>query len=1098
MRLACLCLIVFFTSTQSALAQSNVAAEPIVGLRDDRTALFALVNADVVVEPGQLISDATILVRGTLISAVGQGVEIPAGYEIIDCQGKRIYPGLIDAWSESEVPIQQTKSGYWNQNVTPQRNAAQAAVGLSDADKLRSQGITVRVVAPRGGIVKGSSSVVLLDTSSDGRALLTRQLWQHLQMSVPRSGPNENYPNSPMGATALLRQAFHDAQWYHEAWAAYHANPQLPRPETNLALDALSAAIRSDTFVIDAPNERMAIRADNVAKEFSLRAILRGSGREYRELASIVAANRPILLPVDFPEAPNVNTSQALERVELRELMHWDLAPENPARLAEAGVRICLTTDGLDDVKQYLNKVRIAVNRGLPDKAALAAMTTTPAALLGIEKYVGRIQVGKLANLAIADGDLFDSDTKVTESWVAGKRFPITKPTNLGLTDRLVGEWSMTFQSDQGRISLGLEITQKKDKLEGVLRVEPTEDGSRSTGPDRAKKGTGRGKNLDKQAVNDSDTDQKASSVKLENLASERDRVTAKVNLRDLVETSQSGVSLITLLTTKPVKANEQVTVLGSITLPNGQTAQIDLRRIKSEDDSRAVAADASEMADQTDNKGENADGPSAEAAEPAIADASAADLDAELPTPRWFPLGAYGLEKPIQDQPTVLFRGATLWTCEDAGLMADTDLLVRDGIIVRIGANLDAPPGCEIVEMKGKHITPGLIDCHSHMATDGGVNESGQAVTAEVRIGDFIDNSDIHIYRQLAGGLTTSNILHGSANPIGGQNQVIKLRWGETMDGLRMKEAPQGIKFALGENVKRNQLRYPNTRMGVEQILRDQLLAAREYQSKWRRWREGVRDTLPPRVDLQLEALSEVQLGTRWIHCHSYRQDEIIATLDVLEEFGIQIGTLQHILEGYKVADRMAQHGAMGSAFSDWWAYKFEVFDAIPYNGALMHERGVVVSFNSDDRELARHMNTEAAKATKYGGVSELDALKFVTLNPARQLRIEQYVGSLKVGKHADLAVWSDRPLSTLSRCEQTWIDGRLYFDLESDSRMRARDQTLRARLIQKVFNGGKSQAAQSSEKPIQEEDRWVRHDAFCTANGDRGQEMNSKGDQP
>ena len=302
-------------------------------------------------------------------------------------------------------------------------------------------------------------------------------------------------------------------------------------------------------------------------------------------------------------------------------------------------------------------------------------------------------------------------------------------------------------------------------------------------------------------------------------------------------------------------------------------------------------------------------------------------------------------------------------------------------------------------------------------------------------------------------------------------------------MEGLKMEQAPPGIKFALGENVKRNPNRYPNTRMGVEQIIRDQLLAAREYEAAWRRWRAGDHDSLPPRFDLQLEAMAEVQRGRRWIHCHSYRQDEIVATLDVLEEFGVRIGTLQHILEGYKVADRMAQHGAMGSSFSDWWAYKFEVFDAIPYNGALMHERGVVVSFNSDDRELGRHLNTEAAKATKYGGVPEEDALKFVTLNPAKQLRIDRYVGSIVPGKHADLVVWSGRPLSTLSRCEQTWIDGKPYFDLESDQQLRVRDRELRARLIQKALGAGAESSGK--KKPAEEEDRWERTDVYCVTHG-------------
>ena len=297
------------------------------------------------------------------------------------------------------------------------------------------------------------------------------------------------------------------------------------------------------------------------------------------------------------------------------------------------------------------------------------------------------------------------------------------------------------------------------------------------------------------------------------------------------------------------------------------------------------------------------------------------------------------------------------------------------------------------------------------------------------------------------------------------------------------MQEAPAGIKFALGENVKRNQSRYPNTRMGVEQILRDQLLAAREYDVKWRRWNSGIRDGLPPRVDLQLKALAEVQNGKRWIHCHSYRQDEIVATLSVLEEFGIQIGTLQHILEGYKVADRIKQHGAMASAFSDWWAYKFEVFDAIPYNGAIMHNQGVVVSFNSDDRELARHLNTEAAKATKYGAIPESEALKFVTLNPAKQLRIDHVVGSIEIGKHADLAVWSGRPLSTLSRCEQTWVDGIRYFDRNEDQQLRERDRMLRSRLIQKAMKS--EPAGRVASRIVQEEERWVRKDIYCAVHG-------------
>jgi N-acetylglucosamine-6-phosphate deacetylase len=419
---------------------------------------------------------------------------------------------------------------------------------------------------------------------------------------------------------------------------------------------------------------------------------------------------------------------------------------------------------------------------------------------------------------------------------------------------------------------------------------------------------------------------------------------------------------------------------------------------------------------------------------------------------------------------------------------MVEGSILLSSGSIAAIGSEIEVPASARRIDAKGKHVTPGIIDCHSHMATDGGVNEGSQAITAEVRIGDFVDATDISIYRQLAGGVTTANILHGSANPIGGQNQVIKLRWGALPEQLKFDTAPGGIKFALGENVKQSNWsnptdRYPQTRMGVEQLIRDAFLAAQQYGESWKQW-ETNRRGLPPRRDLELEALLEILNHERWIHCHSYRQDEILALLRTLESFRIQIGTLQHVLEGYKVAKEMAAHGAMGSAFSDWWAYKFETYDAIPFNGALMHRAGVVVSFNSDDAELARHLNHEAAKAVKYGGVSPQEALKFVTLNPAKQLRIDQYVGSLEVGKHADLVLWSGPPLSILSRCEQTWIDGRRYFSRDEDRQLRERDAKLRAHIVKQILASGEA-AAKPGDVKKTERELWPRHDEYCGRHG-------------
>jgi len=378
------------------------------------------------------------------------------------------------------------------------------------------------------------------------------------------------------------------------------------------------------------------------------------------------------------------------------------------------------------------------------------------------------------------------------------------------------------------------------------------------------------------------------------------------------------------------------------------------------------------------------------------------------------------------------------------------------------VGYKLKPPEGALIIDAEGKHVTPGLIDCHAHIAIDRGVNESSQATTSEVRIGDVVDHTDISIYRQLAGGLTMSHLLHGSANPIGGQCQLIKMKWGHLPEDLKEKRAPGTIKFALGENVKQSNwgdqytTRYPQTRMGVQEIIQDRFQAAADYQKEWDRYVTNPQKSrlIPPRRDLELDALQEVLNQERWVHCHSYRQDEILMLMRVFEKFGIHVGTFQHILEGYKVADTMAEHGAGGSAFSDWWAYKFEVYDAIPYAGTIMHEQDVLVSFNSDDAELARRMNTEAAKAVRYGGLSEEEALKFVTLNPAKQLFIDEHVGSLEPGKDGDFVVWSDHPLSTYAICEQTWIEGRKYFDLEEDRQLRQAVQEERAALIQQLLD--------------------------------------------
>jgi len=429
---------------------------------------------------------------------------------------------------------------------------------------------------------------------------------------------------------------------------------------------------------------------------------------------------------------------------------------------------------------------------------------------------------------------------------------------------------------------------------------------------------------------------------------------------------------------------------------------------------------------------------------------------------------GLWGGATPAE---TVLVRNATIWTQGQKGTIEKADLLVRDGKIVSVGAGLNAPAGATVIDATGKHVTPGLIDCHSHTAIRGGVNEGSNNVTAEVRVDDVIDPQDVDLYRELAGGLTTAHLLHGSANAIGGQDAVVKLHYRSTRERMLVAGAMPGIKFALGENPKQSNFRdanrparYPATRMGVMESIRERFMAARHYKEAWAAYEklpQAAKDRRePPRRDLQLEAIAEILDGKRIVHSHCYRQDEILALIRTAEAFGVKIGTFQHVLEGYKVADEIAAHGAGGSTFSDWWAYKLEAYDAIPYNGALMRAHGVVVSFNSDSDELARRLNLEAAKAVKYGAVPEIDALNFVTLNAAKQLRIDGRTGSLEPGKDADFVIWSGSPLSTLTLAEQTWVDGVKEFDRTRDLADRETKQKERASAIAKIRGEAKTEA--------------------------------------
>jgi len=417
-----------------------------------------------------------------------------------------------------------------------------------------------------------------------------------------------------------------------------------------------------------------------------------------------------------------------------------------------------------------------------------------------------------------------------------------------------------------------------------------------------------------------------------------------------------------------------------------------------------------------------------------------------------------------------LLIRNATILTVTH-GTLEKGDILIKDGRIAAVGSGLKAPADAQVIDASGQFVMPGIIDCHSHIAVDGDVNEGSVSVSSMVNIADVLNSDDPAIYRDLAGGVTTANILHGSANSIGGQTLVIKLRWGQPAAKLPLEGALPGIKFALGENPKRSNFRvsgmpdrYPTTRMGVEETIRGAFTEARDYKKSWddynKRVAAGEKNLIPPRRDLKLDPLVEVMEGKRYVHAHCYREDEILMLLRVAKEFGFRVQTLQHVLEGYKVADEIAAAGTGASTFSDWWAYKVEAYDAIPYNAALMTRRGVVVSVNSDDAAEATHLNQEAAKSMRYGGLTHDEALKLVTLNPAIQLGIEKRVGSIDVGKDADLAIYNRDPLSAYAVVQKTLIDGRVYFDREKDVAGRAALEQEKKELLEKARKAAEKKA--------------------------------------
>ena len=1031
-------------------AQAQDQTTPPEGLRENNPAAHALINARIVTGPGQLIESGTVVIRDGLIKAVGADVQIPADARVWDLEGKTIYPGLIDAFSEvspSEEATPAAETNYWNPNVRPDIQASSYYVSNSSTNSdYRSQGVTARMIAPSAGVVRGQSGVVTTGDDDLAKAILNDSVALHAQLTPNRGGGGfgggrgggqRTYPSSPMGAMTLVRQAFYDAKWYAQVWEAYNAGQEgVSRPERTEVLEAMQPYLNGSMVVFDAPSYLYALRADQVAREFGLNAaILSEGGDEYRRLDAMKELGRLFIVSVNFPDAPDVSTPEKAAGVTVERMMHWDTAPENPGRLASAGIPIALSTNGLSDVGDFLDNVRKAVARGLDADQALAAMTTVPAEAFGMSDRLGNVAAGMSANLVVTSGDLFDNDTDVLETWVDGTRYEVESTPAVKAT----GEWEIAFNAPGGESQ--------------SLKLVVSENGSRTSAK----------------------LDRGETSVNLRNVSLSESVFTATFTGEDF---GYDGVVLMSATLDMAPDGDEKPAMLGTFVWADGHRSSLTAEQIATSETTPASLEAAPQDPPQgrrgrgrRGNRGQNAEG--------------ANDSNSNLPAmyPVNYPYGAFGRSEQPQPPAAVMFTNATVWTCGPEGILENASVLVENGRISAVGKDLQAPEGCVTIDCTGKHISPGIIDCHSHSATDGGVNEGSQSITAEVRIGDFINCDDVNIYRQLAGGVTAANVLHGSANTIGGQNQVIKMRWGMLPEEMKFSQAPEGVKFALGENVtrKRSQdsTRYPRSRMGVEQLVRDAFTAAKAYRKRWEEWNANQQGT-PPRVDLELEALAEIVFGERLIHCHSYRQDEILALMRTCEDYGVTIATFQHILEGYKVAETMAEHGVGGSSFSDWWAYKWEAYDAIPHNGAIMHNVGVVVSFNSDSAELARRLNTEAAKAVKYGGVPEAEALKFVTLNPAIQLGVGDYVGSLEPGKHADLVVWNHSPLSSYAVAQQTWIDGRKYFDREDDLAKREQVREMHAALVQRILSSGATMGGNNAAGP-NPDTIWETDDYSC-----------------
>jgi imidazolonepropionase-like amidohydrolase len=952
---------------------------PIAAPSDPRDGATAYTNATIYRTFNERLEGATLVIRKGRVEICGIGVAVPKDAAVVNCEGRTIYPAFIDLYAnyglqepkaESTTPdrkpqtLSNKKGAFaWNESLKSEFNAAEFfRMDTKTGDEFRKIGFGALLSHRMDGIARGTGTFVQLGGfEREHELILTEKAANFL--SFRKGTSTQGYPSSLMGCIALLRQTYLDADWYKNVGF---------KTEKNHSIEAWNDA-QNIPQIFEATEKYDILRIAKIGKEFSKNFIVKTRGDEYQRIDEIKASGQPLIVPLNFPDAFDIEDPFNALAIELKDLKNWELAPTNAGRLEKAGIPFAITTAGLKEKTAFLGNLRKAMESGLSEEGALKALTFTPANLINNYGTVGSLEAGKMANFIIANTNLASKDFKIFQSISGGKALIINELNKQDLR----GNYVMTV----GRESFSLFVTGTSDepKME-LMRAD-------------------------------------SSKIKVKSIFSN-----GTISMSFVQDTTKKEVTTLS-------GTIEEKDWSGRGTMPDGTWTNWRANFLKKMDEkpTKPTKQNPIEI--------------------PVLGDVV-------------FPWNAFGWTKKPTAQ-TVLVKNTTIWTNEKEGVLTNTDVLISGGKITKIGKNL--PQNDQIIQIidgSGKFLTAGILDEHSHIAATRSINEGTQESSAEVRVGDVIDSDDIDIYRQLAGGVTSVHVLHGSANPIGGQTQLIKLRWGASPEAMKMENWDGFIKFALGENVKQanwgddNTTRYPQTRMGVEQVYEDYFQRAKEY---------GTRQKLgkTERKDLEMDCLLEILEKKRFITCHSYVQSEITMLMRLAERFNFKVQTFTHILEGYKVADKMAKHGVGASSFSDWWDYKWEVYDAIPRNAEILHDAGVTVAINSDDAEMARRLNQEAAKSVMYGNVSEEEAWKFVTLNPAKLMRVDSKIGSIKVGKDADIVLWSDNPLSIYAKAEKTFVDGILYFDRVEDAKMQIAVQAERARLIQKMLKAKQGGAA-------------------------------------